>query len=156
MFTQKEIKSIANGSETAKTVFDVLSKRRRFRRQTNLNKLQQMLMDQGCLIVEDDYINLFKELETKGVGSLIVGRKGNPNRFKWNYSLKSVAKAAIGNDNVEQFEPLGKKAPVITPENSLIPKRKPGRPRKEVQHVEVTLRIPSDMLKLIEVFKKAV
>ena len=38
-------------------------------------------------------LTFWKELEAAGVGSIIYGRKGKPNRFSWHYSLKSVAQS---------------------------------------------------------------
>lgn len=94
MLNHENIKSIATETNTSKTIFDALERRQRYRRQTNLSKFESQLLNNGEKIVNDEYLNTFKKLETAGVGSLIIGRRGKPNRFVWNYSLKDVAKAA--------------------------------------------------------------
>lgn len=43
----------------------------------------------------DRWIEAFKKLEDMGLGALIMGRRGNPNRFRWNYSLKAIGQAAV-------------------------------------------------------------
>lgn len=149
-----EIKTIAESSDTSKAIFDVLKDRKRFRRYTNLSQFNQVLLNKGYKVVEDEYFDTFKALEKAGAGSLIIGRKGNPNRFIWDYNLKDVAKAASGEEV---------KAQVI--------KRGPGRPPKVTTILKVderpkTLKLTinintEDLLKefreqLLELAKKAV
>jgi hypothetical protein len=43
----------------------------------------------------DAWVAAFKKLEDMGMGALIMGRRGNPNRFRWNYSLKTIGTAAV-------------------------------------------------------------
>lgn len=164
MFTKEEIKHIAESTLTSQTVFGVLAKRERYRKETNLTKLHNQLMNQGFSIVEEDYINTFRSLEEKGAGVLIFGRKGKPNRFKWNYNLKGVAKMAKGEETDIQSI---KKGPGRPQGSTNIMKRPVGRPRKEVtpqSTIKLILEIPSngltkelsELLSRVNEFKKAV
>lgn len=149
-----EIKTIAESSDTSKAIFEVLKDRKRFRRYTNLSQFNQVLLNKGYKVVEDEYFDTFKALEKAGAGSLIIGRKGNPNRFIWDYNLKDVAKAASG----EEVKPQ-------------VIKRGPGRPPKvttvlkvdeKPKTIKLTININTeDLLKefraeLLELAKKAV
>lgn len=147
MLNQDKIKTIANSSPTSKVVFNALSERERYRDQLDLRKFKNDLMNKGEKIVQDEYIETFKMLEQLGVGSLIIGRKGKPNRFKWNYNLKDVAKASMNNE-VKEFKAIAQ--PIITT------KRPRGRPRKNQsilnavstkatnQPISITINLPAD------------
>lgn len=156
MFNQEEIKSIANQSPTSKIVFNNLSKRLRFRRGTNLSKFHVQLINAGEKIVEDEYMDTFKKLQTLGVGSLIFGRGGKPNRFKWNYNLKDVAKAAFSAQKVEMVELQRKPGrPVKVVEKRAISPKVDTKPSK----VSITLEIssnsrPEDITALLDLAKQ--
>lgn len=153
MFNRDELKSITKSSTTAKNIMEFLADRKRFRRQTDLNQMAQHIEQAGMTVVEDDYLKAFQALEKAGVGHLIIGRRGKPNKFKWNYNLKTVGQAATTNEPVE-IEELGRKPRTVKPEpqeGSTSPKRGPGRPRKsEGDMITVTLTIPRELLKLIK------
>ena len=91
---------VAEENETAKNVFDTFANRLRFRRHTNLDRLQFDLIHKGKKIVPEEFQTLFQKLQEMGIGSIVNGRGNNPTRFVWNYNLKAVAKSA------EQKEPL--------------------------------------------------
>lgn len=123
MFNLESLKTIANTSGTAKAVFNTLSERERYRDELNLRKFKNDLMNKGEKIVQDEFMEIFQLLQDLGVGALIIGRRGKPNRFKWNYNLKEVAKAATSSKSMQ--------TPLKTlNEVSNQPKRPRGRPRK--------------------------
>lgn len=88
------VKSIANSSEAAKAIFDELGSRKRYRKYTNLDQFKHLLMSKGLKVVDTEYWKTLKDMEKAGLGTIIIGRRGNPDRFIWNYNLKSVAQAA--------------------------------------------------------------
>ena len=47
-------------------------------------------------------VEIFREMEILGVGKVVVGRKGYETRFRWNYKMTEVGKAAVG--EIEEFE----------------------------------------------------
>lgn len=141
MLNQLQIKSIAEETNTSKEVFSHLKERIRFRRETNLHKLHNILMHSGAKIVEEEYINLFKRLQDEGAGALIIGRRGKPDRFKWYYNLKKIAEAAYNPSTI-----IDK----LNDPNQKVVKRSRGRPRK-VQNITsddpmtLTVKIPSNV-----------
>lgn len=146
MLDQSKIKSVANSSVTSKAIFNALSERERYRDQLDLRKFKNDLMNKGEKIVQDEYLETFKMLEDLGVGSLIIGRKGKPNRFKWNYNLKDVAKASMNNQT--QIKTIAQSVTVS--------KRPRGRPRKNQsllnavsvkktnEPISITINLPAD------------
>jgi ribosomal protein L18E len=78
----EKLSNIANESETAKNVFEIFAARERFRRETNLSRLQRYMHEAGKKVVEDELLGLFKKLETAGIGTLVVGRGNRNTRFK--------------------------------------------------------------------------
>lgn len=75
----------------AKLVFDVLAERQRHRQRTDLNNLFRAMRRDNPDLSEREYLEVFKTLQMNGAGSLIIGRRGNPNRFIWKYNLKDLA-----------------------------------------------------------------
>lgn len=123
MLDQDVIRSIANESNTSKAVFDTLSKRIRFRRQTNLSKFANLMINKGERIVEEEYIQLFKRLEEAGIGTLVIGRRGKPNRFKWNYNLKDIGRIGMGEIGTKDLSSFD--SPIIKPSSPAIHTPKP-------------------------------
>lgn len=91
----KELSAIAHASPTAEITMTALALRQRTRHFSDLNRTKNALMNHGEKIVESDYLQLFGDLEKAGVGVIIRGRNGKPDRFEWYYSLKSIAKSAL-------------------------------------------------------------
>jgi hypothetical protein len=144
MFNESTVKAVFESTPTAGTIRDVLSERIRFRHQTNLNKFRNDLLSAGHKIVEKEYIETFQKLDQLGVGSLIIGRRGKPNRFLWNYNLKDVAKSAKGTAKattpIVKVEAKAEAAPVKKEVKMGLTKR--GRPFRKV------LAAPSQPAKL--------
>lgn len=146
------IREISQSSPVAKEVFGVLSERQRYRRRTDLNRLYNMLKMSGSTVSPDDFLNVFKTLQAAQVGSLVIGRKNNPNRFVWNYNLKDIAKAAQNGATIQQLQPLpakrGRPFQNTVLSRSVEPlevvKRGPGRPRKDLVPMPVNKVIASE------------
>ncbi len=75
-------------------VLGILSERQRHRQRTDLKNLYRQSKKSDPNIDEDKFMDVFRSLAAAGAGSLIVGRRGNPNRFIWKYNLKDIAEAA--------------------------------------------------------------
>lgn len=126
MYNLNEVKTVANQSETAKSVFDALSKRERFRSSTNLSKFKRELMEQGRKIVSDEYMETFKRLHDMKIGTLVIGRRGGANRFLWNYNFKNLLKQGRSNNAVEPFKQAqGKRSPTAIDVSTFIKKDAP-------------------------------
>lgn len=137
-----KLHKIAHKSDSAVVTMTALAMRERFRRYSNIEKMKYLLLNQGEKIVDTDYRQVWKDLEDAGIGSIIYGRGGRPDRFMWYYDLKQVANAALQNKN-EESEKL--------PEE----KRRRGRPSKqEKQREEEKSETSSETKKIIFPLRK--
>lgn len=95
----KQLHEISQKSHSAEVTLLSLAMRDRARSFSDINRTKAKLVKDGEKIVNEDYMQFWKDLQTAGVGSIVYGRKGNPNKFVWHFSLKSVAQVALdGND----------------------------------------------------------
>jgi hypothetical protein len=103
------IKSIATETPTAVNLFENFAGRQRHRQETNIGRYRMALIREGVKIADEEYIEVWKKLQDAGVGTLIIGRHGNPDRFKWNYSVKDVGRIAKGEEVSTKTEKEEKK-----------------------------------------------
>lgn len=124
---EKDIIKVSKLNDASIALFESFKNRKRFRRRTNVNLLHQELVAKFGKIEESQLIETFKMLQDMEFGSLVVGRRNNPTRFIWNYSLKDLAKAAKGELKMDEIN-------AIPPLDSRY-KRKPSKPEptKEVE-----------------------
>lgn len=104
-----KLKEIANRNPTANITALALAVRERIRNASDIPRTRAQLMREGNPIVESDYTQFWKELQDAGVGQLILGRRGQPAKFAWHFSLKAVSKAMIEGTN-ETVQRTGKAA----------------------------------------------
>lgn len=97
----QKLREIAHKSHTATVTATSLALRERLRHSSDITRTRAELARQGERIVESDYMQFWKDLQSANVGSIVYGRKGKPDRFDWHYSLKSVAKACIEGGDVK-------------------------------------------------------
>jgi hypothetical protein len=106
------IKEAARKNPTARLVFKAMASRDRELRapkyEIELARLKHDL-DQEHNITNKNFYQVFKDLQDAGVGIMIMGRRGNPLRFKWFYSIKSVGQCGRG--QMDNVVPIGSKAP---------------------------------------------
>lgn len=103
---KSRLSTLASSNETAAAIFKDVSERRRIRWVTNLPRYAVKLAHKGFKVVDVDYENTWKELEAMGVGVIVRGRNGKPDRFKWNYSLKEVGTGAIHPEQTGDIKPM--------------------------------------------------
>lgn len=125
MFNQEVIKSVSNLSATSKIVFEALAKRQRFSRKTNLNKFHQILLNNGCKVIETEYYEVFKKLQELEIGRFIQGKNGSPSKFEWYFDLKGLAKMAFDKSTMKP--------------NTVIQLR----PKVDEQFMDVTFKVPA-------------
>lgn len=110
-----KLKEIASRNETASITANSLATRERIRHHSDIIRTRAQLVRDGQRIVDSDYMQFWKELENAGVGSLIFGRKGKPNRFAWHFSLKSIAKSMLEGTNEKVAGRTSKKLQSVEP-----------------------------------------
>lgn len=99
MFTFESLKSLAHSSSTAECIFLALSQRERPRTVLNLTLLKKTIGHKN--IKTEAFMEVFKKLESMGIGELTYGRGGNPVWFTWTYDLRDIANIGIGSENLE-------------------------------------------------------
>jgi hypothetical protein len=128
------IETVANGSEIGKIVFKALSEKQRARRATDLTHLYRAVSKMDKTVQEKEFLKVFRQLEDADIGSLIIGRRNNHNRFVWNYNLKQVAQAANGKMSTKELAPAvpEKKAKTV---RKVTKRRKPSMFKARSQSV---------------------
>ncbi len=130
-----KLTEVAKASHTAQVVLIELGLRDRLRHTTDLGRFRNKLLQAKERIIETDYMQTFKDLESLGIGSISYGRGKNPTKFIWNYNLREIGKLATeGRTTTTEIPKKIEAAPVVpTREIKSIqeaPKKKRGRPRK--------------------------
>lgn len=96
-----KLMELSTRNSTTYSITKRLNDRQRLRKITDISRLKNDLIKSGERIVDTEYATYWKELQAQGIGNVIFGRNGKPNRFEWHYSLKNVAKSALEGVNVE-------------------------------------------------------
>lgn len=91
-----KLKNVAGETSSAKSVFKYLLDRRRGRQDTNIKRVQRLLKESGAAVSNDDVSDVFRKLQDLGIGKIVFGRRGNPNRFIWNANLRSIKEVLEG------------------------------------------------------------
>src|SRR5439155_5739325 len=78
------------------TIFDVLAKRKRNRKETPLDQIVSEIEtdDLGPLKARQVVVELFRELANLGIGRLLVGRRARKTRFHWDEPMIDVVPLA--------------------------------------------------------------
>jgi hypothetical protein len=84
-----------NQSEEMELISLELKERKRNREITDIDQMRNAMVRKGYKIDPVKFLKVFKDYETAGFGSLIIGRNGRQHRFKWNYSLKAIGESAL-------------------------------------------------------------
>jgi hypothetical protein len=86
-----ELKELYASNPVAKALFDWFATRQKDARETPVDRSAWMTERERSEIRE-----LFQHLEGLGLGRFIVGRKGHKSRMAWEFSIRSIARAAQG------------------------------------------------------------
>jgi hypothetical protein len=95
--TTTKLSTFTKDNELAMEVFKALSARERSSARSDIDAIFREL--EGSLKREIDYfkyVAVWQEMESSGLGTLVHGRKGNPNRFVWKANLKEVGRQVLG------------------------------------------------------------
>lgn len=125
-----KLKQITNASHTAVVTMLLLALRQRARGFSNIPATKEQLLAMNEKVVEEDFQTFWKELQAAGIGSIVYGRRGRPDRFQWHYNLKQIAKIAI-EGREEAIKELAKKKPRRI-RNQVSPKKRTAKPVKTV------------------------
>ncbi len=102
---REALRHLADTGEAPKKAFEVLAKRQRKRRELSLEVLMQELRADGVEITRAQAYSFFKELERCGCGRIKLGRGSRPTRFRWRYTMRSIAQLALGQTDAVEIMP---------------------------------------------------
>lgn len=103
MLESCSIKSFADSSEVAKKFFEHLAGRVKNYRTTTVERAM-VVTGSG----RQEVVNMFKQMAKLEIGAFIVGRRSAPSRFEWSLPMCDVAKAAFGEFDLTDIDPLEK------------------------------------------------
>lgn len=118
-----KLHKIGHASHTAEVTITDLALRERLRTFSDITRTKNKLIRNGERIVEADYMAFWKSMQDEGLGVIVYGRRGKPDRFEWHYSLKLVAKAALEGTN-EVAQKIKESKPQKTKVAKLVKKEK--------------------------------
>ena len=91
-----KLREAYQASPVAKAAFDNFAARQKNRAEMAVDQLYWQLRQEVPSASRGDVIHLLKFLETSGCGQFLVGRRGQPSRFRWSVSLIEAGMAAAG------------------------------------------------------------
>jgi len=90
----KSVRQLYREEPWAGRLFESLAQRKNNPSSTTIDRFMRLLT-----LTLSEATAAAKQLQETGCGTYVVGRKGNPSRFEWNYSAISLGLAAIGQAN---------------------------------------------------------
>lgn len=81
-------------NKASSIAFKIFMSREKDSKETKLERLEDLIRNEGGNPSRVDIVSLFKGLQEANCGRFIVGRRGAPSRFEWSVSLRSVGLAA--------------------------------------------------------------
>lgn len=82
---------VAQSSKAADVVFKYLAGRERAAWTLNLSRMYTDVTADGSNLSRETFNKVFEDLQKAGAGTIVHGRRGNPNRFVWNYNFREAA-----------------------------------------------------------------
>jgi hypothetical protein len=89
-----KLRHLYSSNALVKKVFTTIAQRERPRPITDLRRLRLEMPD-GASVDKREFADIFTELQRLGLGTLVLGRGANPDRFKWAYNMVDVARDVI-------------------------------------------------------------
>lgn len=90
------LRELANNNKLAKYVFEVLASRERSAARSDIDAiLREIEAEHKQEFDYNEYLEVWRSIESSGAGRMIYGRRGNPNRFIWDTHLKTLGKSAV-------------------------------------------------------------
>ena len=83
----------------AQRFFDYLAARSKNAQETTVDRLLEVLARDGQGVSRRDLIGLLQALQQHEAGEFIVGRRGQPSRFRWKVGMVGLARAVRGEED---------------------------------------------------------
>ena len=93
---KEKLKELYGRDATAKIFFDHMASRQRNQSETKMERIMQLLADDGHTCSRGDIVAVFKNLEEYKCGQFVAGRWSWPSRFVWDVDSLSASRFAAG------------------------------------------------------------
>lgn len=150
--------NIAHASHSAEVTMTALALRERNRHFSDMGRTKTALIRAGEKIVDEEYRKFWHDLQRAGIGAIVHGRRGVPDRFEWYYALKMVADAALtGRDIIanrqaaqeEEIEEPAKKLAKPEKRARMVRSAASSKPKEKMVNIPLRknfyLEVPADM-----------
>lgn len=101
MSSLEDVKSLVESSDVARKFFESLAKRARNHRVTTVERAMRSIKAE-----RKEVVDLFKQMADLELGSFILGRRTGVSRFEWSVRMVDVAKAGLGEIELEEIQSL--------------------------------------------------
>lgn len=99
-----KLKQLYESDNVAQAFLEHAASRKRNQGETNVDRVLQILRNDGHDVTRQQVISVFKSLEDCSCGQFVPGRRGWPSRFVWSTAMISVGRTAAGEQEaVEEF-----------------------------------------------------
>lgn len=95
------VKNLVDSSDVAKDFFESLAARVKNYRITTVEQAMR-----STKAGRKEVVDLFKQMTELNLGSFIVGRRTGVSRFEWSVRMVDIAKAGLGELEIDDIEPL--------------------------------------------------
>lgn len=102
-FDVNKIRALSAQNPVAKAIFDTLKDRKRNTKELDLRRLYRMLKENSAALSREELYDVFRHLQTMGVGEISFGRRKKPNRFRWT-GVKLLDLVDALNEEITQVE----------------------------------------------------
>jgi len=90
------LRKVYGNNNCAKAILDVAASRKNNSYSTNVDRLMWVISQGGTSFSRRDVITALRELEKANCGEFIIGRRGQPSRFRWSVEMIAAGRAARG------------------------------------------------------------
>lgn len=102
---KEKLRELYSNNSSAKIFFDHMANRQRNQNETKVDRIVQLLKDEGHSISRGEIVSVFKDLEEYKCGQFVAGRWGWPSRFVWDVGSLSGSQFAVGEtEEVEEVK----------------------------------------------------
>lgn len=98
--TKNMILETQNEGPEFKAMLKYLSERQRARKDSDISKLARAVSKRDLNTNPRSVFKVLKKYEALGLGRIVYGRNGKPNRFHWSVSLTSLGKLLKGGNEI--------------------------------------------------------
>jgi hypothetical protein len=99
----KGLRRLYNRDTRAQSLLDYVATRKYNSVETTVDRLESVMSGKESNCSRRNLVAILRELEQLNCGEFVIGRRGQPSRFRWAVEMISVGRAAKGEDSGVQL-----------------------------------------------------